>query len=350
MFLRKAALISLLGVGLLASPGHAQSLDALEQLLEEHPTAGLEDSAEVPRWIDVSITAPAPPALGVPFEVEARVTSLLARLPAARFEWILPEAVSLTEGPSGGKLSLEKGKARTLLWKLVVREPLNIVEGQLELSLSARPPKRALFKVTRKMPPDQAARVEAEIRKLGREPTRVVTRLEVAVDGREGFAGFSPLVWSSYLDEDGFYIGAGSFMDANFEAQDLVADAERLIVARRFDQALALLDQARVELRPDLEADPLLRWEAANNEAICEFETGKTSEAIAVWKRIARDPRFRHVKRYCLYNLGEAHRRLGRTAQAIDYFESAARDKPAFQLPARKLMQLKQAPARRQGH
>jgi tetratricopeptide (TPR) repeat protein len=302
---------------------------------------GEPPAAHLPRWLEVSLSAPEPPVLGEPFTVQATVTAVAAALPEARFRWKLPRGARILAGKESGKLTLEKEVRLELSWKLVFQAPLSIVEGQMALDVSARLPRRALFAATRSLAPAQAAAVEAEIRARGDAPQTVSAGLEVAVTAREGFVGFTPLVWSAYLPADGFYVGAGSFMDTNFSAQDLVADAERRLLAGDTKQAAALLERARVDLAPHVEADALLRWEALNCEAICQFLDGDREKARQAWQSALEEPAFAEVRRYALYNLGEASLRAGARDEARRYFEQASAARPAFRLPAQKLRLLR---------
>ncbi len=316
------------------------SFEALEKLIDSHPMPGEPPAARLPQWLEVSLSAPEPPVLGEPFTVLATVTAVAAALPDARFRWKLPRGTRLLGGKDEGQLKLTKNARAELTCKLLMQEPLSIVEGQMALDVSARLPRRALFTATRSLEPARAAAVEAEIRAKGDAPQTVSAGLEVAVNAREGFVGFTPLVWSAYLPGDSFYVGAGSFMDTNFSAQDLVADAEKRLLASSPKEAASLLGRARVDRAPHVEADALLRWEALNCEAICRFLEGDREKALQAWQGALTEPAFAEVRRYALYNLGEASLRAGRRDEARSYFEQAVAARPAFRLAARKLRAL----------
>ncbi|MBI4866844.1 MAG: hypothetical protein HY816_07820 [Candidatus Wallbacteria bacterium] len=328
----------LLAALLAAAPLAAdESSDALEQLLAEHPEPESGRPVGLPIWARLRLTAAAPPVLGEPFAVEAELEATLADLPDARFLWRLPNAVRLSEGELEGAVTLARGKPVRRTWKLVAQAPVSIVDGQLTLTLVATPPRKALLDKARTVSPEAAGAVRAELDRQAGRPQSVEERLEIAVSAREGFVGFTPLVWGAYLGGDGFYVGTGSFMDTNFAAQDLVADAERQILEGKPREALALLERARADLRPGGDADLLLRWEAANCEALCHYQTGNAARARELWKQSAADPALAELRRYALYNLGEAARLEGKPAEARGYFAESARSRPAFRLPLAKM-------------
>lgn len=320
-------LLGLLGALLCATGrSYGGGEDPLETFLRRYggpETLGHEEERPLLRLVVEPLSSL---RLGHPFVLDARVEAPRHTLEDVQLALSVPPGMRWTTGPPSSGFRLRGGESRTLRYVLQPVEPIPVLDGQLSLRAEA-----TLASSTRLAP--------GEPRRVRQQAT-----LELAVDWREGFTEFSPLVWATYLGGDGFFLGGGAYMDTHVDLQDQVLDAQKLVAQGRWAEAAPLARAALEALKEATRIDPVLKWEAWNTAALIHFFQNRHDAALAIWGRLAQSSSAGEMRRYALYNLGEAHRRRGDFESAQRAFSAAAAAKEAFVLPLRKLRSLQASP------
>lgn len=326
--LLRAFLLSLLLAAIVSPvPAPADDLDpfldpddeaAIDSLLAEPATASLP----LPEWLDLTLDAASAPVLGEDFALTVTLTSHLTDLQVT-LTVRAPRGVSWRTPPPREVVTVPRGRPTTLPLVLVLDEPVSIVDGRVEVTAVAEPPR------------GQGISARDRLR---------TARVLFCVREEEGFLGFTPLVWGSYLASPdggpGFFLGSGNFLDADFELQDKVRSGQTALRDGRVDAAAALFETARLRLRTLPGHDALLDFEAANGLAVARCLQGRHDEGRRIWEGLVDaaptggpPPHLRYVH----YNLGESLRAAGNGEGARAAFERALSLKAAFTLARRKL-------------
>lgn len=352
--LRAFLLSPLLAVLLAATPAPADDLDifldaddetAIDDLLAEPATT----PPLLPEWLDLRIDAAAAPVLGEPFALTVTLTPSLADL-AVTVTVRAPRGVSWVTPPPRDPIAAPRDRPTTIPLVLVLNEPVTIVDGRLEVTAVAEPPRSALDAEIRRhaalgdLTPSVAAKLQTRAGALSARDGIRTARILFCVREEEGFLGFTPLVWGRYLaspdGDTGFFLGSGNYLDADFDLQDQVRSGQTALREDRVDAAAALFEAARLRLRTLPGHDALLEFEAANGLAVARCLQGRHDEGRRIWEDLVEaapaggpPPHLRYVH----YNLGESLRAAGDAEGARAAFDRALSLKAAFTLARRKL-------------
>jgi len=363
-FVRSIVLLFLLlAVGLVATgvlsalsedPIFLQDQSSEEDLIDDFLEAELPDefppTVKLPQWLDISIHAPEEPEIGHPFVVEVELRAAIVPLEGIRLEAHVPPGLEWTGELPQEAFSLPAGASRRFSLEVSISRPVSVTEGRVTLVARVPLPRAALHhwiseqRAEMKLDCDKASLLEKALEKTEVMAKAIQQSLVFCVRAEEGFVGFTPLVWGNYLpyrDETSFFIGAGSFLDVNFELQEQIQKAQKELSALRFKEAAACFEQVLNRLDLTVRRDPMLYFEAVNGLAVAQAALGNLKGARKLWLTLVENqgplatPRL--PLRYVHYNLGESYRLTGKLALARSAYERALEHKQHFPLVKQRL-------------